>query len=463
MAEKKDRWQLEQEIEEWKAKVRKLEEDLKETKKTLIQNEEQNAKLVNALCEAREQIQALKEEVDKLCAPTNTYGIFDSVNEDGTVNILAQGRKVKVNLHPSIKAETLKHGQELVLNEGLNVIEAKGFGVKGEIVVAKEELDDERVIVTVRMDETAVAIKAVPLRGQKVKPGDLLMMDPATSYLLERMPKSEVEDLILEVVPDISYENIGGLSPQIANIKENIELPFTPIGRAQYIKMKLTPPKGVMLFGPPGCGKTLIAKAIARSIADRLSKETGENVKGFFINVKGPEILNKYVGESERKIREIYLKAKEKASSKSPVIVFIDEADSVLRTRGAGISSDVEITIVPQFLAELDGVETIENVITILASNRHDLIDPAVLRPGRIDLKIKIDRPDKCGAAEIFAIYATPTLPLHQKYFDEKHSLFVEPYRKFSGDPKLVINHMIEQATRRLWAYKEEPYEYGPS
>lgn len=418
-----------------------------------------NDKLVAAMREMREQVMAMQEQLDRLSAPPLSYGIFHSANSDGTANVFLSGRESKVNVSRNIKLDSLRPGQEVLLNGFMAIVGIRAYGTRGEVVAVKEVLDDNRILVAVRADDERVCSRAEPLRETKIRVGDHLLMD-GIGFVYEVMPRSEVEDLMLEEVPDISYGKIGGLRLQIQNIQENIELPFTPQGRAQYAKMRLTPSKGVLLFGPPGCGKTLIAKAIARSLANRLSEAFGKNIKGFFINIKGPEILNKWVGESERKIREIFIRAREKASSESPVIVFIDEADSVLRTRGAGISSDVEITIVPQFLAELDGVEAIENVIVILASNRQDLIDPAILRPGRIDLKVKIDRPDKQGVAEIFAIYLEPTLPFHPKYFDEKHPGFAELYREFGGDQNLVVNHMITEATRRLWASKEEPYQY---
>jgi proteasome-associated ATPase len=387
-----------------------IENKLREANRQLVQAFNQNEKLVNALYEAREQITALKEEVDKLCAPPSTYGVYLSVNEDATVNILAQGRKVKVNLHPSIKPETLKPGQELVLNEGLNVVEAAGYEIQGEVVILKEVLDAERAIVTLRADEEKVGIIADPLRAQRLKTGDHLLLDAKSGYLLEKLPKSEVEDLSLEEVPDIGYEQIGGLGSQIEAIKDAVELPYM---YADYYKEhKLTPPKGVLLYGPPGCGKTMIAKAVANNLAQRISEKRGEKIKGYFLNVKGPELLNKYVGETERKIREIFVKAKEKANEDVPVVVFFDEMDALFRTRGTGISSDVETTIVPQLLAEIDGVEGLRNVIVIGASNRQDLIDPAILRPGRLDVKIKIERPDQGAASDVFHKYLTTEIPL---------------------------------------------------
>jgi proteasome-associated ATPase len=418
-----------------------LENKLREANRQLVQAFNQNEKLVNALYEAREQITALKEEVDKLCAPPSTYGVYLAANEDNTVTILSQGRKVKVNLHPSIKPETLKPGQELILNEGLNVIEAAGYEIQGEVVILKEQLDDERALVTLRADEEKVGIIAEPLRTLRLKTGDHLLLDAKSGYLLEKLPKSEVEDLTLEEVPDIGYESIGGLGEQIEAIKDAVELPY--LYADYYKEHKLTPPKGVLLYGPPGCGKTMIAKAVANNLAEKISEKRGEKIKGFFLNIKGPELLNKYVGETERKIREIFIKAKEKAAEDVPVIVFFDEMDALFRTRGTGISSDVETTIVPQLLAEIDGVEGLKNVIVIGASNRQDLIDPAILRPGRLDVKIKIERPDRGSAADIFAKYLTADIP------------FAESETR-GTDVASAISSMIATTVEAMYALSEE-------
>jgi proteasome-associated ATPase len=419
---------------------RTFDADVRGVDRRLAQAHNQNEILVTALHEAREQIAALKEEVDKLCAPPSTYGVYLAANEDSTVTILSQGRKVKVNLHPSLKPEMLKPGQELILNEGLNVIEAAGYEIQGEVVILKEQLDAERALVTLRADEEKVGIIAEPLRTQRLKTGDHLLLDAKSGYLLEKLPKSEVEDLTLEEVPDIGYEDIGGLGDQIEAIKDAVELPY--LYGDYYKEHKLTPPKGVLLYGPPGCGKTMIAKAVANNLAEKISEKRGEKIKGFFLNIKGPELLNKYVGETERKIREIFVKAKEKAAEDVPVIVFFDEMDALFRTRGTGISSDVETTIVPQLLAEIDGVEGLKNVIVIGASNRQDLIDPAILRPGRLDVKIKIERPDRASAAEIFAKYLTEDIP------------FAESETR--GHVAAVIPAMISAAAESMYALSEE-------
>ncbi|MBI2204782.1 MAG: proteasome ATPase [Candidatus Rokubacteria bacterium] len=420
-----------------------LENKLREANRQLVQAFNQNEKLVNALYEAREQITSLKEEVDKLCAPPSTYGVYLSVNEDGTVNILSQGRKVKVNLHPAIKPETLKPGQELILNEGLNVVEAAGYEIQGDVVILKEKLDEERAVVTLRADEEKVGIIADPLRLLRLKTGDHLLMDAKSGYLLEKLPKSEVEDLSLEEVPDIGYEQIGGLGTQLEAIRDAVELPY--LYADYYKEHKLTPPKGVLLYGPPGCGKTMIAKAVANNLAEKISEKRGEKIKGFFLNIKGPELLNKYVGETERKIREIFIKAKEKANEDVPVVVFFDEMDALFRTRGTGISSDVETTIVPQLLAEIDGVEGLKNVIVIGASNRQDLIDPAILRPGRLDVKIKIERPDRPAAVEIFKKYLTTGIPIASSESS-----------RFGGDVSATIDAMIQATVEAMYDLSEE-------
>src|SRR5438309_8574968 len=339
-----------EEVRASRKELNTLNEELTHAREGASQAVSQKERMAAALQEARDQIAALKEEVDKLCAPPSTYGVYLSVNGDGTVNVLSQGRKVKVSVHPAIKVETLKPGQELILNEGLNVVEAAGYEIQGEVVILKEQLDEERAIVTLRADEDKVGIIADPLRLQRLKVGDHILMDGKSGYLLEKLPKSEVEDLALEEVPDIGYESIGGLGTQIETIKDAVELPY--LYADYYKEHKLTPPKGVLLYGPPGCGKTMIAKAVANNLAEKISEKRGEKIKGYFLNIKGPELLNKYVGETERKIREIFVKAKEKANEDVPVVVFFDEMDALFRTRGTGISSDVESTIVPQLLAE---------------------------------------------------------------------------------------------------------------
>jgi len=419
-----------------------LEDDLGATRYAVAQDFRQSERLLEALRQAREEIATLREEVDKLCAPPSTYGVYLSAGEDDTVDVLAQGRKVKVRLHPAIKAESLRPGQELVLNEALNVIAAAGYEIQGDVVVLKERLDGERAIVTLRADGEKIAVIADPLRSMRLNPGDQLLMDPKSGYVLERLPKSEVQDLALEEVPDVGYEDVGGLSAQIHAIEDAVELPY--LYADDYKEHKLRPTKGVLLYGPPGCGKTMIAKAVANSLAQKVSKKRGETINGYFLNVKGPELLDKFVGETERKIREVFRKAKEKAADDVPVVIFFDEMDALFRTRGSGISSDVEHTIVPQFLTEVDGVEGLRNVVVIGASNRPDLIDPAILRPGRLDVKIKIDRPDRAAAGDIFHKYLTRDLPVAADEIREH------------GDVQTAIDAMIGAALDTMYSREEE-------
>jgi len=426
--------------------IRSLEDEvrrLSQARAQLEQAHKQNDRLTEALQEAKSRIEAMRMEVEKLTAPPASYGIYSSANDDETVNVYVTGRKLKVNLHPSIRVKELRKGQEVILNEALNVIESRGFDLQGEVVRLKDNLDGKRAVVTLRTDEERVAELAEPLLMQRLSVGDHLLFDARSGYLLEKLPKSEVEELVLEEVPDIKYTDIGGLQDQIEQIQDAVELPV--LHPELFKEHKLRAPKGVLLYGPPGCGKTLIAKAVANSIAQKLAHLTSKEVRSFFLHVKGPELLNKYVGESERNIREVFKKAKEKADDGFPVIVFFDEMDALFRTRGSGISSDVESTIVPQFLSEIDGVERLRNVIVIGASNRQDLIDPAVLRPGRLDVKIKIDRPDKAAAKDIFSKYLTPDLPWH-----------AEELAQDEGDAIRAVERLIWLTVESMYALSEE-------
>ncbi|MFZ3571598.1 proteasome ATPase [Streptomyces sp. BH097] len=443
---------LEQEIAVLRRKLadsprhtRILEERIVELQTNLAGVSAQNERLANTLREARDQIVALKEEVDRLAQPPAGFGVFLSANEVGTADIFTGGRKLRVNVSPSVELEELRRGQELMLNEALNVVEAMEFESVGDIVTLKEILEDgDRALVVGHTDEERVVRLAEPLLDVTIRPGDALLLEPRSGYVYEVVPKSEVEELVLEEVPDIGYEQIGGLGNQIELIRDAVELPY--LYPDLYREHELRPPKGVLLYGPPGCGKTLIAKAVANSLAKKVAEVTGvAQGKSYFLNIKGPELLNKYVGETERQIRLVFQRAREKASEGTPVIVFFDEMESLFRTRGSGVSSDVENTIVPQLLAEIDGVEGLQNVVVIGASNREDMIDPAILRPGRLDVKIKIERPDAEAAKDIFGKYLTERLPLHLDDLDEH-----------SSDRAATVHAMIQTAVEQMYAESEE-------
>jgi proteasome-associated ATPase len=405
----------------------------------------QNQRLVSTLREARDQIVALKEEVDRLAEPPSGYGTFLELFEDGSVDVFTSGRKMRVVVSPNVEADSLRPGQEVMLNEAMNVVAIREFERHGEIVMLKEILEDgERALVIGNTDEERVVRLAGPLRGITIRAGDSLLLDSRSQTVFEKIPKAEVEELVLEEVPDIDYGDIGGLASQIEAIRDAVELPY--LHADLFLEHKLKPPKGILLYGPPGCGKTLIAKAVANSLAKKVAERTGtEQGRSFFLNIKGPELLNKYVGETERHIRLVFQRAREKASEGMPVIVFFDEMDSLFRTRGSGVSSDVENTIVPQLLSEIDGVEGLENVIVIGASNREDMIDPAILRPGRLDVKIKIERPDAQGASDIFSKYLTSDLPLH-----------ADDLAEHDGDPRATCQAMIQRAVERMYTERDE-------
>ena len=445
---------LEQELELLRAKVaesprhiRALEDRLAEAQARAASLGERNERLAETLREARDQMVALKEEIDRLAQPPSGYGVFLMRYDDGTVDIFTGGRKLRVAVSPDVEVAELQHGQEVMLNEAMNVVAARGHERAGEVVMLKELLEGgDRALVIGHTDEERIVHIADVLREQPLRVGDSLLLEPRSAYAYERVPKSEVEELVLEEVPDVDYADIGGLARQIEAIRDAVELPF--LHAELFREHELRPPKGILLYGPPGCGKTLIAKAVANSLAKQVEKTGGDgdgHAKSYFLNIKGPELLNKYVGETERHIRLVFQRAREKASEGTPVIVFFDEMDSIFRTRGSGVSSDVENTIVPQLLSEIDGVEGLENVIVIGASNREDMIDPAILRPGRLDVKIKIERPDAEAARDIFSKYITRTLPIH-----------ADDLAEHGGNVDATVSAMIQHTVERMYSEAEE-------
>jgi proteasome-associated ATPase len=427
-------------------RIHELERRLAETSTDLDSTRGNNEKLAGTLKEAREQLVALKEEIEKLSKPPATYAIFLEPQENETADVYANGRKMRVNVSPEVDIESVDRGKQVIVNEAMNIIEVSDFEIQGEVVTLKEVMEDgRRALVIGRTDEERVVELAKPLQSKDVslRAGDSLLLEPKSGHVLEKLPKPEVEELVLEEVPDISYEDIGGLDLQLEEIRDAVELPF--LHAELFKEHALEPPKGILLYGPPGCGKTLVAKAVANSLAKKVAEKLGrDDRRSYFLNIKGPELLNKYVGETERQIRMIFQRAREKSEEGVPIIVFFDEMESLFRTRGSGISSDMEATIVPQLLAEIDGVETLKNVIVVGASNREDLIDPAILRPGRLDVKIKIERPNEKAAADIFAKYLTPDLPLSEAEV-EQH-----------GSPEGAIKAMIDVVVEKMYSEDDD-------
>ena len=427
-------------IDQANHRIEVLEEQLLEARGQLSQTRSNNEKLTMTIQQTRDQIAILREEVEKLTMPPAVYGTFIAFNDDNTVDIYAQGRKMRVSILPGITPSDVRRGDEVILNESFSVIAVRESDGQGEVVTVKDVLDARRVLVYGRADEERVVEIAESLKETKLRAGDALLFDTRSNLLVEKIARPESEELVLEEVPDISYEDIGGLDAQIELITDAVELPY--LHRALFQDYELPAPKGILLYGPPGCGKTLIAKAVANSLSKKVAELSGnKNVRSYFLNIKGPELLNKYVGETERQIRLVFQRAREKAEEGTPVIIFFDEMDSLFRTRGTGISSDMESTIVPQLLAEIDGVESLRDVIVIGATNREDLIDPAILRPGRLDVKIKIERPNEEAAAQIFHRYLHSDLPIDDAIIQELGG----------GDRDKAVRLMIEQTVENMY------------
>ena len=434
------------EIEKLRGELQSLETEMRhlyETRMKLQQSEKQNKRLAASLQEAKTQIETLRTEIAKLTAPPSSYALFCSLNEDASANVYVSGRKMRVSVHNSVASASLRKGQEVILNEALNIIEARAFDPQGQVVKLKDQLDGTRALIQLHHDEERIVELGEPLLHEHLSVGDHLLYDPRSGYVIEKIPKAEIEELVIEEVPDVQYEDVGGLTKEVEQVTDAVELPF--LYPELFKEHRLTPPKGILLYGPPGCGKTMIAKAVANSISKKMRHLSGKDVRSYFLHVKGPELLNKYVGESERYIREVFAKARDKAATGNPVVVFFDEMDALFRTRGSGISSDIESTIVPQFLAEIDGVEKLKNVIVIGASNRQDLIDPAVLRTGRLDVKVKIPRPNKQGARDIFAKYLTDDLPFAKEELD-----------RHARDRQAVVSHLLEVTVEAMYATTED-------
>ena len=422
-----------------------LESEARDASRELARANARNQKLTATIETARERITVLRDEVERLSQPPSAYGTVLQLNDDGSADVHSSGRKMRVGIHPEL-VDGLHPGQEVVLNDSMSIVMARTHDSTGEVVTVKEVMaGGQRAVVVGRGDEERVAELADELLGSGLRSGDSVMLDQRSGLLLEVLPRPEVEDLVLEEVPDVCYEDVGGLDRQIEQIVDAVELPF--LHQDLFAEYDLPAPKGILLYGPPGCGKTLIAKAVANSLAAKVSEVSGDQeARSYFLNIKGPELLNKYVGETERQIRLVFQRAREKSEQGWPVIVFFDEMESLFRTRGSGISSDIESTIVPQLLAEIDGVETLRNVIVIGASNREDLIDPAILRPGRLDVKIKIERPDATAAAAIFSRYLVGDLPIDEGLIEAVGG----------GDRNKAAMAMIDETVAEMYSDEEQ-------
>ena len=442
--------------------LKRLQEELAKLEGQLSHNYDNGLALFQIIRNFRELMLEMQRDLNALTSPPLPYGYVARLFvEDQMVDIVMGNERRKVNVLSEIDVAKLKIGQRVTLaaaNLAILSVDEEWEKIGQEAKVSAL-LDNGAARVITHLDETRDVMLAEPLREMKIREGDILLT--SGYFAFSKLPKVEADELLLERVPEISFSQIGGLKNQIYTLLEAIEYPAL---YPELFKMhKLKPTKGILIYGPPGCGKTLLAKAVANRLAQKTREKIGkDNIWAYFINIKGPELLNKYVGETERKIREVFYRAKEKASEGCPVIIFFDEFESLFRTRGSGISSDVESTNVPQFLSMMDGVEELNNIVVIGASNRQDLIDPAVLRPGRFDLKVKVDRPDKIDAKEILKIYITSDLPWGEdsegkQYVGQKNHSVIDRlhggnrYMVDLSTPELVVEHMINVVVEYLY------------
>lgn len=413
-------------------------EQIAELRRSLVSQQEKNTRLAQALSTAKQELVRMQEQVRQVNMPPHQMPIFIGADVHGRhLDVSIQGRLMRISAAPTLDISTLSPGQFVLVDDKMIAVKAGSFPRSGVVATVRELHGADRVLVTAENGAEHMMYLAGTLRHGNLRAGDSVVADVRHGFAYERVVRSDIEALLTPEVPDVSYADIGGLSEQIQQVRDAIELPFRH--PELYRSYGLRPPKGILLYGPPGSGKTLIAKAVAHSLSEgRQGQQT------FFLSIKGPELLNKFVGETERQIRAIFARARALASDDVPVVIFFDEMEALFRTRGTGISSDVETMIVPQLLAEMDGVESLDNVVIIGASNRADMIDPAVLRPGRLDVRIRVERPDREGAADIFSKYLTEDIPLDEQEIQR------------AGSIQAAIEHMINSAVEKLFSRDDE-------
>ena len=396
-------------------------------------------------------IKTLEEAIEKLKSPAHRIGTVLGQGENGLVRIVSGGTEYQAAAAPELmEEEGLKTGDQVALNEGFVAIAKLPLPIQGPMARISGKLHGEQWLVQAATGNTeTIVLSHVSLDSSSLKESEEVFLDSNQRVILGKLPKRESQTLIEDDFEKVEWSQVGGQEKVKEEIRKVLEYPLLHDKILQEMEYQV--PKGFLFYGPPGCGKTLVGKAILTEVISKLSEQENSELQGRFIHVKGPEILNMWLGESERKIREIFKKARDYKEKGQVPFIFIDEAESILGTRQAWRGSNISNTVVPMFCAEMDGIQSLRDTVVILATNRPDLIDPAIVRPGRIDRKIKVRRPDREECKQILRVYLKDGLPREHKDFDQMAEPFLDQLFKRNSEQEVLVLTLRSGGNRKMY------------